>query len=381
MKPLHICYVCSEYPPSPHGGIGSFTQTLSRALVGRGHRVTVVGLYPEQHAGGDTVDEGVQVIRLSRRGLPLVRFLTNRGKLARRLRELHAAHPIDIIEGGELELCQLNRSAPGIKILRMHGGPTFFNTGIRIQVWKESWAFRVADELCAVSRSVGEGTRQMLGLGDRHIEVIYNPVDTALFAPQPPGGAEAEIDGLIVFTGTITERKGIRQLIQAMPRVVREVPHARLEVYGGEAIEPAPPVSFQETLQRLLPPDIASRVSWMGRVPRKQLPLALRRASVCVYPSHIEAMSIGWLEGLASGKAVAASRTGPGPEVIDDGKTGLLFDPHDPEDIAQIVIRLLKNPDLRKRLGTNARTSMQERFELGTIVTRNEEYYLRVSMK
>jgi glycosyltransferase involved in cell wall biosynthesis len=164
MKPLHICHVCSEYPPSPHGGIGSFTQTLSRALAARGHRVTVVGLYPEQHAGGESVDEGVNVIRLSRRGLPFVRFLTNREKLARRLRELHSVHPIDVIEGGELELCLLNRSAPGIKILRMHGGPTYFNTGIRIQVWKESWAFRVADELCAVSRSLGEGTRQMLGL-------------------------------------------------------------------------------------------------------------------------------------------------------------------------------------------------------------------------
>lgn len=40
---MHICYLCSEYPPAPHGGIGTFVQTTARALVGRGHHVTVIG--------------------------------------------------------------------------------------------------------------------------------------------------------------------------------------------------------------------------------------------------------------------------------------------------------------------------------------------------
>jgi glycosyltransferase involved in cell wall biosynthesis len=259
----------------------------------------------------------------------------------------------------------------------MHGGPTFFETGHRLQMLKERWAFHIADELCAVSQCVADGTRRMLNLGGRHIEVIPNPIETRLFAPAP--GHPPEQEGLLVFAGTVAERKGIRQLIQAMPRIVAEVPHARLEIYGGEVIDPVPAVPLATTLNNLLPPSVASHVEWKGRVARAELPRAIQRASICVYPSHFEAMPIAWLEGLASGKAVVASRTGPGPEIIDDGETGLLCDPHDPDSIAGAVIRLLNDSGLRRRLGDAARRMVRERYELEPIIDRNEAYYRRIT--
>ena len=374
LKPLHICFVCSEYPPAPHGGIGSFTQVLGRELVKRGHRVSVLGLYPDQHAGSAN-DQGVNVIRLSRRGMPLVKVATNRAKFANAFREIHAAHSVDILEGGELEISVVPRSLPAIKLLRMHGGPTFFGVDSRLQKWKERWSFHIADELCAVSHSVADGTRRMLNLGDRHVEVIHNPIETKIFTPQDN---VAEQDGLLVFVGTIAERKGIRQLIQAMPRIVAEVPHARLEVYGGEVINPPPPIPLADELKALMTPEVAARVTWKGRVARSELPQTLQRASVCVYPSHIEAMPIAWLEGLASGKAVVASKTGPGPEIIDDGITGLLCDPLDPDSIATAVIRFLKDKGLRDRIGAAARQMVQERYELASIIDKNEAYFQRL---
>ena len=376
MRSLHICYICSEYPPAPHGGIGSFTQVLARSLVKRGHRVTAIGLYPDQYAGTDT-DEGVNIIRVSRRGLPFLKLLFNRRNFAKALLAVHAADPIDIIESGELDLWMLWKSAPGVSVLRMHGGPTFFSVGSRLQEWKERHSFRLAKELCAVSHCVADGTRSLLGLGSRHIEVIHNPIDTRLFAPSLDSLPEQP--GLIVFAGTVSERKGIRQLIQAMPRIVAEVPEARLEVYGGEVIDPAPPTPLKAELIDLLPAEVARRVDWKGRVERTVLPLAIQRASVCVYPSHIEAMPIAWLEGLASGKAVVASKTGPGPELIDDGVTGLLCDPHDPDSIATCIIRLLKDPELRQRLGSKAREVVKQRYDLEPIVDRNVEYYRRLT--
>ena len=376
MRSLHICYICSEYPPAPHGGIGSFTQVMARSLVKRGHRVTALGMYPDQHAGTDT-DQGVHILRVSRRGLPLLRVWSNRRSFAKALRELHAAHPIDIVESGELDLWMLWKGAPGVSVLRMHGGPTFFSLGSRVMEWKERQSFQLAQELCAVSQCVADGTRNLLGLGSRHIEVIHNPIDTRLFAPSADNLPEQP--GLIVFAGTVAERKGIRQLIQAMPRIVAEVPEARLEVYGGEVIDPAPKTPLTTELIRLLPADVAQHVEWKGRVDRSVLPKAIQRASVCVYPSHIEAMPIAWLEGLASGKAVVASKTGPGPELIDDGITGLLCDPHDPDSIATCIIRLLKDPALRQRLGSTAREVAKQRWDLETIVDRNVEYYQRLA--
>jgi glycosyltransferase involved in cell wall biosynthesis len=204
--------------------------------------------------------------------------------------------------------------------------------------------------------------------------VIPNPVNVDEFAPAPDYSEE---EGLIVFTGTVIERKGIRQLLQAMPRIVASVPSAHLEVYGGEGI-PEPAVPFARVLNDSLSPEIAGRVAWKGRVSRSALPGALRRASVCVYPSHIEAMPIGWLEGLATGKAVVASKTGPGPEIIDDDVTGLLCDPADPNSIAEKTIRLLKSREERRRLGAAARKMCVERYSLPALVERNIAYYAQL---
>jgi len=330
-------------------------------------------MYAQQSAAIET-DEGVNVVRVSRHGLPLIRFIPNRLRFRRALAQIHANRPIDVIEGGELDVTLAGRSSPGIKVLRMHGGPTFFQSPHRAQIFGERSSFRIADELCAVSRCVAEGTRRLLHLGGRHIEVIPNPVNVDLFAP----ALEDSEEGLIVFTGTITERKGIRQLLQAMPRIVAEVPLAHLEVYGGEAIDPPPPIPFTKVLTESMPPEIAQCVHWKGRVARSMLPSTLQRASVCVYPSHIEAMPIAWLEGLATGKAVVASETGPGHEIIDEGVTGLLCNPLDPSSIADKIIRLLKDSDLRKRLGAAARKMVVERYSLPMLVDRNIGYYQRI---
>ena len=375
-KILHICFLCNEYPPAPHGGIGSFCQTLGRELVRRGHKVTAIGMYMDPHDTGIEDDNGVTVMRLSRYRGPFTRFVRNRMKFAAALRALHRAHPIDIIEGGELEVGMLNGRIPGAQVvLRMHGGPTFFSKGKKIESLKERWAFHVADQLCAVGNCVAEGTRQLLGLDGRHIEVIWNPIDVDAFAPGPP---DAEEQGLIVFAGSVTERKGIRQLVEAMPLILAEVPDARLEVYGGEAIDPPPAEPLIPALTALVPPEIAARIIWKGRVARSELPGAIRRACVCVYPSHIEALPIAWLEALSSGKAVVGSKTGPGPEVIEHETNGLLCDPTDPRSIAQSVVRLLKDPGLRRRLGANARAMAIERYELNKIVEQNVEYYARL---
>jgi hypothetical protein len=50
-KSLELCFICSEYPPGPHGGIGTMTQVLARALVARGHGVRVIGVYQRDYPG------------------------------------------------------------------------------------------------------------------------------------------------------------------------------------------------------------------------------------------------------------------------------------------------------------------------------------------
>ncbi len=105
------------------------------------------------------------------------------------------------------------------------------------------------------------------------------------------------------------------------------------------------------------------------------MPQTLARASVCVYPSHMEALPLAWLEGMAMGKAVLGSRTGPGHEVIEDGVSGMLCDPHDPGSIAECLVRLLSDAALRADLGRCARRRAVDGFSEAAMLDRNESFY------
>jgi len=374
---MRIGFLCNEYPPARHGGIGSFTQTLSREFVKLGHSVTVVGLYPiPQDTRED--DQGVRVERLARGAVPGLRMLANRIRLQARLTEILRDCPLDVLEGAERSFFLVSRAYPVPKILRMHGGYAYLksyrrNPGRFLYV-QERQSFATADHICAVSRYVGETTRQLLHLGDRRIDVILNPVDLDMFRPADPG---LEDEGRILFVGSVMQLKGIRELVDAMPRVVAGHPSARLFVYGNDSIHAETGGSFTQFLRDRIPPSLADRVLFEGKVPRHLLPGLMARASVCVYPSHIEALPIAWVEGLAMGKAVLASQTGPGPEVIEHGVSGLLCDPHNPDSIADGILRLLNDADLRRRLGRAARERAERLFSLNTLVRENLEYYER----
>ena len=373
---MHICFLCAEYPPHS-AGLGNFTQTLAHALVRRGHRVTVVGLYPPERAGVED-DAGVRVVRLAHSRVPRTGLFVNGARVRAALRTIHAETPIDVIEGPEWSLTMLPARTPARKVIRMHGGHHFFATtlGRRPRRWDGWWerrSFRRADHLCAVSRFVAETTRQLLGLGGAEIDVIPNPVDVSRFAPS----SRPEEEETIVFVGTVCEKKGVRQLVEAMPLGLERRPAARLRIVGPDWIDPASGASYIEGLRRAIPATAAPHIELAGGVPNAELPRILGAAAVAVYPSHMEALPVAWLEAMAMGKAVVASRTGPGPEVIEDGVSGLLCDPHDPRSIADAIVRLLDDPGLRRRLGAAARARAERHFSTDVAVERNERFYRR----
>jgi glycosyltransferase involved in cell wall biosynthesis len=219
---------------------------------------------------------------------------------------------------------------------------------------------------------VAEETRRLLALGERPVEILPNVVDTAQFRPIPE---IAEEEGLIAFVGTVCRKKGIAELLDAMPRIASAVPSARLVVIGRDTRDPETGGSYREVLVRGLPAGMRDRVRFAGAVPHDELPRALAAAQLCAYPSYMEAMPVAWLEGMAMGKAVLASRTGPGPELIEHGVSGWLCDPRDPAAIAEGIIGLLRDAALRERLGAAARARVEACFSVDAVVARTEAFY------
>jgi glycosyltransferase involved in cell wall biosynthesis len=261
-------------------------------------------------------------------------------------------------------------------VIRMSGGHHFFavTLGRRPRAWR-SWierrSFARADHLCGVSRFVIETTRQLLDLGRRPIEVLPNPVDTELFRPMPEIPEES---GLIVFVGTVCEKKGVRQLIEAMPSIVAAVPDARLLLVGRD-YKDEEGRSYLARYKDLVPEALRERIAFTGAVEHDALPRFLARARVAVYPSHMEAQGIVNLEAMAMGKAVVSSATGPGPELIEDGVSGLLCNPHDPQSIANRIVTLMRDAELRQRLGEEARRRVLAQFSEKVLIERNEAFH------
>jgi glycosyltransferase involved in cell wall biosynthesis len=373
---MHICFLCNEYPPQSGGGIGSFTQTLARALVKSGHHATVVGVERVHRTVSET-DAGVQVIRLPHTRAPGFGVLVHGNRVARALADAHAHSPIDVIEGPENALAFLPHPFIAPKTIRMHGGHHFFavTLGQRPRGWR-SWierrSFSRADFVCAVSRFVGETTSKLLGLDPRRVEIIPNPVNLAIFHPRRDVDT---VKGLVLFTGTVTEKKGVRQLVLAMSEIAAAVPDARLQIVGRDSIDPQTGESYTKFLTGLLPPAVAARVQFTGPVPNSSIPDVLAKAAVCVFPSHMEAMPIAPLEAMAMGKPVVVSQAGPGPEVITGGATGLFCDPYDPHSVASAIIQMLSDPVMARRLGERAAEVARARFSVEVLVERNIQWY------
>ncbi len=376
--PMHLVLLCNEYPPASHGGIGSYTQTMARALAKRGHKVTVIGFYHRQKTAHEH-DHGVAVVRLPHARLRGSGLILNRKCLARELKRIDAESPIDIIEGAENSLALVPKLASAAKIIRMHGGHHFFFTtlGKKPRLWRswlEKQSFRNADHLCGVSQYVADTTRELLDLGERPIEVLHNPVNVELFRPRPD---VAEERGLIVFVGTVCEKKGVRQLVEAMPEIVAAVPHARLCLAGRDGRDPRTGKSFIEQVRPSIPATIAAHIEFRGQLEHALVPDLLARAEVLTYPSHMEAIGIALIEGLAAGKGLVIGNTGPAREVVEHGVSGLLCDPFSPASIANAIIMLLKDQPLRRKMGEEARRRAVELFSLETVVQRNEMFYRR----
>jgi glycosyltransferase involved in cell wall biosynthesis len=373
---MHLLYFCNEYPPSPHGGIGVFVQLMARTLARRGHKVSVAGLYPIRDFSQEN-DLGVDVYRLPAMERTKIDTLLNHYRLSKFITRLHGTRSIDLIESSELGFGLLVGKLPAPTIIRIHGGHHFFSATLgQPRRWStsliEKRSFQRADHFCAVSQFAAETTRELLGLGSRPIEILPNPVDTQLFRPF---SEISERDGLLVFTGGLREKKGIRQLLAAMPLVLEKYPAAHLQIYGPDQKDRVTGQSFLEILRKEVDPGIASHIEFCGVAPHADLPKINALASVLVYPSWMETQGIVVIEGMASGRPVITSQTGPGPELITDGQDGLLCDPHSPESIAEKILLLLKDPVLRKRLSTNARSKAEISFSMDVLMQKNLAFY------
>ena len=372
---MHICFITDEYPipGKPHGGIGTFVYALAHGLSANGVQVTVAG-YGD--ADREYKDGAVTVHHVRPSKWKLAKFIDFYGRLNKRLKQIHHQQPLNVIEGAELTFPWLPK-IKGIKyVIRLHGGHHFFTKLLKIPTskWRsfqEKRSFKKADHFVAVTQFVLDGTRLYLPIPDYKVTKIFYPVNCDKFYK---ADAAKMIPFKIVFAGTVTEKKGVRQLVMAMPAIIKKLPKATLDIYGRDWIN-ADGTSFIASLAPYLTDDLKDAISFKGAVLHESLPAIYETAHLCAFPSHMETQGIVVLETMSMGKAVLFSTKGPGPETIDHLRDGLVADPYSPEDIADKIIHLFSHPGLEIELGTHARKKMLEKYDLPVITKLNMEFY------
>jgi glycosyltransferase involved in cell wall biosynthesis len=227
------------------------------------------------------------------------------------------------------------------------------------------------DRLIAVSRSIVEKLRHE-GRDTAPITLIHNGVDLERYDHQDPCCTLREEYGLpgdapiVGVVARLEPEKGHPTLLDAWPAVLRAVPKARLLVVGEGSRREA----LEEQAEAL---GIAHAVVFTGR--RDDVPAVTAALDVAVLPSYREAQGLTILEAMALSRPVVASNVGGIPEMVEDGVTGLLVPPHDPEALAAAIVRLLTDHPLADMLARAGHDLVHERFCIQLMVDAVEAIY------
>lgn len=209
------------------------------------------------------------------------------------------------------------------------------------------------------------------GFAPEKLRVIHNGVDTERFRHARrdrdrffPG---TQHQTLVVLVGNMhTDVKGHPWLIAAAPAVLREFPQTQF-IFAGDGV--AKP-EFQEQVAKL---GMQSNFTFLGR--RGDIPDVLASCDIAVLPSRAEGLPNAVLEYMAAGLPTVASRVGGNAELVEDGVTGLLVPPENSAALAAALLRLLKDPELARRMAASGQKIAVENYSFDRLIREVDSLY------
>ena len=384
---------------APKGTVSVRAFFAGRALVERGHRVTIL-MPPYDNPADSGLEwerDGVQLVNMRLQGDSAWSRLTVPLAMARRAVHLapdviHIFKPISYAGLSGLYLRTLWRHIPLVLDTDDWDGPGGWADvdarpwwWKRFFAWLERWLAQRADGVTVASRALADQIRGF-DVPSGRIFYLPNGPDPALRAlPLADSGSSrpearrvrAELglgDGpLAIYVGHIPRYNDLDLLIQALPPLIETIPDARLIIVGdGDGLP-----SLRTQVEQA---GLTDRVVFTGRLaPDRAAPL-LRAADVAVAPyrdtlinrSKCAAKIIYYM---AMGKPIVSSRVGQNLEYLDGGLAGLLTEPGDAADLAAGLVALLRDPERAAELARRARQRIWEQFDWRKQISQVEQAY------
>jgi glycosyltransferase involved in cell wall biosynthesis len=188
--------------------------------------------------------------------------------------------------------------------------------------------------------------------------VVPNPYVPSERLLNIPIGGPGNVVG---FFGRLEQRKGIADLIEAIPMILRSEPKTRFRFVGGFHNHSGTLERFDVYLKRRLKYFIGA-IELVGACSLDQMPDQYRAVDVCIFPSVWENFPNVCLEAMAAGRAIVASSAGGMAEMLEGGVHGILVPPQKPKEIADAVIQMLRSPNLRRAMGISGRQRVLDTY-------------------
>ncbi|MFK4118562.1 glycogen synthase [Streptomyces longwoodensis] len=257
--------------------------------------------------------------------------------------------------------------------------------GYTLSSWAERTAVESADAVVAVSGAMRADILDCYpALDPARVHVVHNGIDTALYRPDHGTDALARIGvdpnrPYVLFVGRITRQKGVPHLLRAVRHLD---PATQVVLCAGAPDTPEIDREFRELFEELS--RTRDGVHWIPRMlPRPEVIQLLTHATVFVCPSVYEPLGIVNLEAMACGTPVVASRVGGIPEVVEDGRTGLLVDLDDTGEafetaLARALDEVTGDPERARRMGEAGRERAVDEFGWDAVARRTVGLYEEV---
>lgn len=329
---------------------------------------------------------------LARRGIDNVVVCPQNSLTARRMGEL----PVKlraIPMGGDLDLSliwHLRRllreeqpdvlhlhSRRGPEILgaiagRLHGVPIVYSRRID---HPESplltrYKYKLHDRVIAISAAIGE-VLQASGVPAQKIRIVRSAFTPEAITPLTRAQLRAEFDlpadaFVIAIVAQLIRRKGHAVLLDAMPRLLAEIPKLQVLFFGKGGLR-------DELSAAIAANKLGEHVHLAGY--REDLPKLLEGLDLLIHPAFTEGLGVSLLQASANGVAIVASKAGGIPEAVRDGINGVLVPPHESAPLADAIIALAKDDARRQALGEAGRRLIADEFSVEAMVDGNLAVY------
>jgi glycosyltransferase involved in cell wall biosynthesis len=343
------------FSASPGGTLGRYFTGVVRALDGRGHRVTL--LAPPSYAETRVDDVGdAQVVAWTpaeagrRAAFRLVDDLLRRQPVDATVSSFSGDNVLQTVARRRRVPARLAWHHTPSTQLRLDGA-----VGLRwgYQRRRKALVYRQCTDLLVATEYVARDIQEQFGVAPD--KVIREPYAM----PDPGPQATTPVPGRVLFVGRFYPSKGHDWFLRSLPAVAAEVPELALRLTGVGGPEEARIRGLVDEL------GLRERCTWLGHVSREELFEELAAASLSVVPSRAEGFGLVTIEAEAVGTPVVASDIPPSRVTVADGESGVLVPLDDEAAMAEALIRVLTDTELRGRLSAGARRHFVDNFDLG----------------